>query len=108
MNSSLHSLRFRGLGALLLLGVAGCGGAGSSTDFGDASGTVTYQGRPVSGAMVMAYPETGPIASGLTDNEGRFTLATGPQQPGVALGPIKVTVTKNISSATSPPEAPSA
>jgi hypothetical protein len=92
----------RCLVVVLAICATGCGGPGGSIKFGDATGTVTYQGRPVSGAIVTAYPETGPIASGLTDNEGKFTLSTGADQPGVAVGPVKVSVTKNIAAAVTP------
>jgi hypothetical protein len=50
----------------------------------------------------MAYPEKGPVATGTTDAEGRFTLSSGSDQPGVALGPVRVAVTKRASSDAAP------
>lgn len=98
MTSVLSRCGLYCLQVVLLVCATGCGGAGGSIDLGEAAGTVTYQGRPVSGAIVMAYPESGPIASGFTDNDGKFTLSTGSER-GVAIGPVKVSVTKNVSSA---------
>lgn len=93
--------------SLFLLACLGCNGASDSVKFANATGTVTFQGNPLSGANVMAYPEKGPVATAITDAQGRFTLSSGPDQPGVAQGPVKVAVTKNKSSASAPPAAAS-
>ncbi len=42
----------------------------------------------------MFVPDNGPLATGTTDLEGKFTLATG-ANPGVTVGPAKVTITAN-------------
>jgi hypothetical protein len=79
-----HSLSFEGFGAMirqllccaLILGLAGCGGSRSSV-----SGTVTLDGKPLSGASVTFAPvdtgeEAGVSSYGKTDDQGQFTLKT--------------------------------
>jgi hypothetical protein len=72
----------------------GCmeGPSGGKVTFAPASGTVTINGSPLSGARVSAYPETGPVAMGVTDDMGKFTLTTGSNE-GAAVGKIGVAVT---------------
>jgi hypothetical protein len=52
---------------------------------------VTYKGSPLAGATVTFIPEKGPLAMGVTDLQGKFTLNTG-ALPGVVVGPAKATV----------------
>lgn len=90
--------------ALMLL-AAGCGE--SSVELEDAGGVVTYNGSPLPGATVMFIPEKGPIASGVTDLEGRFDLSTGALS-GAVVGKhrVAVTATKGDSSQQTPSVAP--
>jgi hypothetical protein len=60
-------------------------------ELAEAGGTVTFQGSPLAGASVQALPKSGPLATGVTDAQGKFTLSTGASK-GVAVGPIKVAV----------------
>lgn len=81
-------------GFFALLALSGCGGdgpMGGKVELAEASGKVTFQGSPLVGATVQAIPKEGPLATGVTDAEGNFTLSTGPNK-GVALGQIKVAV----------------
>jgi len=81
-------------GCLALLIASGCGGdkpLGGKFELAEASGKVTFQGSPLVGATVQAIPKDGPLATGVTDMEGKFTLSTGPNK-GVAVGQIKVAV----------------
>jgi hypothetical protein len=69
-----------------------------------ADGTVKFRGSPLAGATVTFMPEKGPLAQGVTDLEGKFTIKTG-TRPGATIGPVNVTVTADQpgnSSATDP------
>jgi hypothetical protein len=56
-----------------------------------ADGIVTYMGKPVAGATVLFSPEKGPLASGVTDMEGKYDLKTGTNR-GVTAGLCKVAI----------------
>jgi len=68
----------------MVLAVAGCGNNGLV----NASGRLTYQGKPVPSTLVTFWPEEeGKWASvGVTDDEGNFTLSYSRQEPGVLVG----------------------
>ena len=76
---------------LLCAVTVGCSSSSEGPKIVPADGTVTYQGRPLADATVMFAPEKGPIASGITDLDGHFTLSTGSRR-GVAVGPVHVSV----------------
>jgi hypothetical protein len=69
----------------------GCGGGAGSVKTVAAGGTVTLQGAPLAGASVTFIPDDGPVATGVTDLKGKFTLATG-TQAGAVLGKSRVSV----------------
>lgn len=72
--------------------LVGCGSdGGSAVTLAPAGGTVTFRGAPLPDATVTFVPESGPIATGITDLSGKFTLSTG-SRPGVAVGTCKVAV----------------
>lgn len=72
--------------------LAGCGGGDTGGyTFAPAGGVVTYLGSPLAGARVIAAPEKGPGALGVTDAEGKFTLETGANR-GAVVGKIRVAV----------------
>lgn len=80
-------------GILCTLAAAGCGGeSGPTVNLAEATGLVTYQNAPVAGATVTFVPEKGPIATAVTDLEGKFTLMTAGRK-GVAVGDCKVSIT---------------
>lgn len=81
---------FAALGLLAAVSV-GCGP--SAPKLYPASGTVTFEGKPVEGASVMFVPQAGPPSSGTTDASGKFTVMT-KGKPGAPLGTYKVTVAK--------------
>jgi hypothetical protein len=77
------------LSATALIAVTGCGGG----DFAPVSGTVNYDGKPVSKLQVVFSPEpigenyaVGPYSMGVTDENGRFTLKTRYKDPGAFIG----------------------
>lgn len=83
--------------ALLLLLVSGCmGGSGKGRpDFYPVSGTVIYKGTPVQGATVTFHNEGAPrVATGITDDEGKFVLSSFEYNDGAIVGEHKITVTK--------------
>lgn len=83
--------RFRALVLLAAIVVAGCGDGGPKLV--PAGGTVKYKGKPIAGATVSLLYEDGNMASGVTNEEGKFTLTTG-GRPGAPMGKAKVSVAK--------------
>ena len=76
--------RWHLLALTLVLAAAGCGGPGLV----NASGRLTYKGQPVPSTLVTFWPEEeGKRAStGVTDDDGNFTLSYSRQEPGVLVG----------------------
>src|SRR5262249_10831811 len=85
---------------LCMLSLSGCGEAasGGTAKIVEAHGKITLQGAPLAGANVTFVPEKGPIALGVTDADGDFTLSTGATQ-GVAVGNCKVGISLAAASA---------
>jgi hypothetical protein len=88
------------VGAVLVLPLAGCGG-GASYRTAPVSGRVTLDGKPLPDATVEFVPEAkpeakGPLPSsiGLTDADGRYSLAlsSGSQAKGAVVGKHKVII----------------
>ncbi len=74
----------------LLIGVAGC----SDSPTIECTGRVLLEGQPVANASVMFVPEDGShVATGRTDNEGRFCLTTVEPDDGALAGKHAVSVT---------------
>ena len=78
---------------LLLAFASGCG----NSDLVSVSGTVTYDGQPVEGVLVVFSPEVqgenhfpGPFSTGTTDSSGNYTLKTKKGSRGAVVGPHKV------------------
>jgi hypothetical protein len=68
-----------------LLGlVSGCSGAPAGPTLYAVKGKVTLDGDPVANATVTFQPESGPVATGVTNANGEFTLKTGTQVGAVA------------------------
>jgi len=78
------------------LAMTGCGSGDDHPDTANASGSVTYQGVPMPGALVTFSPldEGGSPAFGTTNNQGQFTLSTFGFDDGAVPGNYKVTVSK--------------
>ena len=70
----------------------GCGANGQRT--APVSGTVTYKGKSLPGAIVSFAPEdpSGRIAMGIADSSGQFKLGTLSTDDGAIVGKYKVTV----------------
>ncbi len=80
-----------GLALLLVSQVFGCGGSGAAT--ARVSGTVTRNGKPVPNVLVQFQPEQGRVSTGLTDEQGHFTLKYDRKQEGAVAGTHRVSVT---------------
>lgn len=76
--------------AIALLPAVGCGGGGSGLP--KVTGTVTVDGAPADGCVLIFYPEGSRTASatGTADAAGKFTIVTN-AKPGIAAGKYKVT-----------------
>ncbi len=82
--------------SLLLILVALCAGC-SGDAYPPVSGKVTYKGQPVPAITVVftpvgsvTAPNPGPYSSGVTDDEGNFTLRTRRGDLGAVPGPHRV------------------
>jgi hypothetical protein len=75
---------------LSLLLVSGCGS--SDEGLGSVSGTVTLDGQPVSGAVIIFHPKAdkGSPSYGGTDENGRYTLSFTKDRAGAMLGDHEV------------------
>ena len=73
-----------------------CGCSGSSSNFGTVEGTVTLDGKPLSGVSVMFYPESGDRSStGETDENGKYSLRHTRKIDGAVIGKHRVTISTN-------------
>jgi hypothetical protein len=70
--SSSFYRRFVVAGLLIL--AAGCGRSG--LDLVPVTGVVQRGGTPLSQVQVNSFPQSGPMATGMTDSQGRFSLST--------------------------------
>ena len=70
--------------------VVGCGDSGS-VKLVPVTGSVTFQNAPVAGANITFVPESGPVATGVTDDQGKFHLVTGTRK-GAVVGTSKVSI----------------
>jgi hypothetical protein len=67
---------------------AGCGGLPASVE-----GIVTLDGRPVPAARISFHPDApGPVAYGMTLDDGVYSLKTGAKTSGLEAGSYRVTV----------------
>lgn len=90
-------------GLLVLFTVAGCSGSTDRPATYPVSGTVMYNGNPITGATVAFWGEgASKAATGVTDSEGKFTLSMFEANDGAVAGTHKITVTKSDPSAPPP------
>jgi len=86
-------------GSLVLAGCGGGGGGAAHVSVYKVNGTLTLQGNPLARAIVTFSPKEGqPVAFGMTNDQGEFTLTTYTDGDGAAAGNYGVTVSKSISS----------
>lgn len=93
----MEKATFRGparaaLAALAVLAVlGGCGGSGLP-DLAFVTGVVTWDSKPLVGAIVEFQPETGKASRGVTDQEGRYELVYLRDVRGAVLGRHRVRI----------------
>lgn len=68
----------------------GCGGGADRPPLGSVSGTVTLDGTPLVGVIVLFKPENGRAATGTTDAKGVYTLEYTYGVKGSKVGPSTV------------------
>ena len=90
--ATLLTAVFGSLPLVLVAALAGCGPTGPSLV--PAKGTITVDGKPADGAVLIFHPAggKGSIASAAADANGAFEI-TSNGKPGVVTGSYKVTVT---------------
>ena len=90
----------RFLFGVVLLCLAGCGQKNSNLPPQyPVSGTVTLDGKPLTGAGIMFLPRgdtRGTGAMGMTDEAGKYTLKTDYGGPGAPEGEFAVTISKVV------------
>lgn len=93
MISTGNPLRILFFSSLCLL-LTGCGGqASDQPDLGTVSGTVTLDGEPLAGAMLVFSPEKGRSSMAITNDEGQYDLIYIGDTRGAKLGPHKISIT---------------
>jgi hypothetical protein len=78
--------------ALIAAASAGCGG-GDQPDLGTVKGTVTLDGKPLAGAIIVATPEIGRPGLANVDADGKFELQYIEGVQGTKLGRNKISFT---------------
>ncbi|MEW4566286.1 hypothetical protein AB1L88_00320 [Tautonia sp. JC769] len=93
--------------------IIGCGGSGGPRPpMGKVSGTVTHNGAPLTEGSVVFSPaqgkgsDTGHVAIGQIDSNGRFVLTTFNTGDGAVLGQHVVTIQAKTAPKTTPPPNP--
>jgi hypothetical protein len=71
----------------LLVFAAGCG-----SGMGQVEGKVSFQGKPLTGAVVLFVPERGPAAAGTVKEDGSYRLLTRRPGDGAMIGRCKVAI----------------
>lgn len=81
--------------SILVLNLSGCGGNGDRPELGHVTGTVTLDGEPVSGTVVVFYPDNGRPARGKTDLDGKYELTYIHKTLGSKVGHNRVEIAPN-------------
>ncbi len=78
----------------ILIGCCGCGqGGADAPTLAECTGTVSYDGKPVAGAVVTFVVEKSPISVATTNSSGKFIVTTGGRK-GAPVGMAKVGIAK--------------
>jgi hypothetical protein len=91
----MSSIRFGCM--LIFLGIcllfqSGCGGSGDQPELGLVTGTITLNGKPLSGIAVVFQPDSGRPSRGMTDAEGKYELTYIRQTRGAKIGSNRVEI----------------
>lgn len=76
----------------MLLSLSGCGGPSDQPELGQVQGTITLDGKPLSGIAVVFQPDNGRPARGFTDAEGKYELTYIRKTRGTKIGPNRVEI----------------
>mgnify|MGYP001333918369 CR=1 FL=1 len=87
MSTSFSRLLLAGI----LFGCFGCGQSSDLPEIASAKGVVKFKGKPLPQANILFIPDSGPVASGVTDEQGNFTLMTQGHR-GAKIGNHRVTI----------------
>lgn len=77
---------------ILMFSQPGCGGQTDQPELGQVTGTITLDGKPLSGFVVVFQPASGRPARGLTDADGKYELTYIRQTKGTKVGPNRVEI----------------
>jgi hypothetical protein len=80
------------IAVLCCLFTMGCGGDPNAPKLGKVAGVVTLDGEPASGLSVIFESENGRVASGRTDEAGRYQLNFSDGSRGAEVGANKVRI----------------
>jgi hypothetical protein len=86
---SIVKTRNLGVATFLLSVVAGCGGP-DRPPMGYVSGTITMDGEPLVGVIVVMKPESGRMATAKTDSRGHYDIEYTMGEKGTKIGPNTV------------------
>jgi len=89
LQSPCFATTFPWLVCLAVIALAGCGGGPALVGV---SGTLTHKGKPVPNALVNFMPENRRPSSGITDEDGHFTLQYDAGHEGTLIGKHIVSV----------------
>ncbi len=78
--------------SLAMAWLVGCGGSSDQPELGEVTGTITLDGKPLSGVAVVFQPENGRPARGMTDANGKYELTYIRQTKGSKVGPNRVEI----------------
>lgn len=99
----MNDCRWRLLAWMVLVLAASCR-ARNDLKMAAVTGKISFEGKPVEGAVVMFLPQNGPVASAKTDAAGQFRLATIRVDDGAVVGAHQVTIVKHAAGEASPQE----
>jgi len=76
--------------SMVVLAAAGCGRSGP--ELGSVTGTVTLDGQPLPGAVLVFTPAAGRVSRARTGPDGTYELRYAGNEPGALVGEHKVTI----------------
>ena len=72
--------------------MTGCSGSSDQPELGYVTGTITLDGQPLAGVIVVFKPEEGRAATGQTDAEGEYELEYLYKTAGCKVGPNTISL----------------
>ena len=78
-----------------LMSLPGCGSSSDRPELGKVTGTITIGGKPLSGTIVVFFPDNGRPSRGRTDADGKYELTYIGNTPGAKIGHHRVEIAPN-------------